>query len=248
MRSACRVDPDALLPLEDRHADRLVDSAVAAGFSVLLCDVPRAWVDLNRAPDDLDWPRLSDEPAGRVSARAAAGIGVVPDRLGDLHRLWRVPLSRADVAGRVAAVHEPWHAALRELIDRTRERFGAVVLLDVHSMPATSGRRADVVLGTLRGRSVAAQWAQRARSVLMARGRRVAVDHPYAGAHIAERHGAPAAGRHVLQLEVCRSLYLDAAGREPSAGLERVAADVLAVARAIAGDLARAEEQPLAAE
>jgi N-formylglutamate amidohydrolase len=34
---------------------------------------------------------------------------------------------------------------------------------------------------------------------------------PYAGGHIVERHGAPSRGVHAVQLELDRSLYLDAA-------------------------------------
>ncbi len=248
MRAACRHSPDALLALEDRHADRLVSAAAAAGFTALMAHAPRAWVDLNRAPDDLDWPRLAGEPPRPVSARAAAGIGVVPDRLAGLGSVWRTPLSRREVAARVAADHEPWHRALAELIDRAQARFGEVVLLDVHSMPVAAGRRAEVVLGTRGGRSVAGEWVHAARLALAARGRRVAIDQPYAGAHIAERHGRPSAGRHVLQLELCRSLYLDRAAREPGGGLERAAGDVLAVARALADRLSSPASLPLAAE
>ena len=248
MRAACRQDPDALLPLEDRHADRLVAAAVAHGFTALLSHVPRAWVDLNRAPDDQDWPRLAGEPARRVSARAAAGIGVVPDRLTGLGPIWRAPLTRAEVAARVARHHAPWHGALAALMDRAQARFGRVLLIDVHSMPARSGGRADLVLGTRRGRSVAGEWVHAARRTLIARGRRVAIDQPYAGAHIAERHGRPPAGRHVLQLEVCRSLYLDRAAREVGPGLERAATDVLSVARALADRLAPLADLPTAAE
>lgn len=248
MRVACLADSGALLPLEDRHADRLVDRAVEEGFTVLTCDVPRAWIDLNRAPDDLDWNRLSGEPLQPVSARAAAGIGVVPDRLPDIGPLWRAPLSRGEVARRVDAVHEPWHTKLGGLLESTRARFGEVVLLDIHSMPTTSSRQADIVLGTLRGRSMAAEWVHTARLALASRGRRVAIDQPYAGAHIAERHGRPAARRHVLQIEMCRSLYLDAAAKRPSDGLSRAADDVLAVAQALSRRLSQSDAIPLAAE
>ncbi len=248
MRAACLADSGALLPLEDRFADRLVDRAVDVGFTVLTCDVPRAWIDLNRAPDDLDWNRLTAEPPQPVSARAAAGIGVVPDRLPDIGPLWRAPLSRAEVARRVDAVHEPWHAKLGGLLESALARFGEVVLLDIHSMPKASSRQADIVLGTLRGRSVAAEWVHTARLALASRGRRVAIDQPYAGAHIAERHGRPAGNQHVLQIEMCRGLYLDAAAKQPSDGLSRAAEDVLAVAEAISGRLDPSDVIPLAAE
>ena len=148
------------------------------------------------------------------------------------------------MAGRVSGWHAPWHRRLEVLIDRTVERHGHALLIDVHSMPPTHPPSAAVVLGTRRGRSVAAEWVRVARDALGRRGRSVAIDRPYAGAHIADRHGRPAIGRHVLQLEVCRSLYLDRAMREPAAGLGRVQADVLALAQALSHRAAL----PIAAE
>lgn len=244
MLAAAAHPVEELVALEDRHADRLVDAAVAAGFTALVAHTPRAWVDLNRAPDDLDWPRLTGEAVAEVSARAAAGIGVVPDRIAGLGAIWRAPLSRQEVAARVAAHHAPWHDRLAALIDRTVDDHGEALVIDVHSMPASGRGGAEMVLGTRRGRSVGARWVRVARQALATRGRRVAVDRPYAGAHIAERHGRPAERRHVLQLEVCRSTYLDRAADEPSAGLARAQANVLAVARALSDRMAL----PIAAE
>lgn len=245
MTAALTCDPAALLTLEDRHADRLVDGAVASGFTVLVAHTPRAWIDLNRAPDDLDWPRLTGEPPQPVSARAAAGIGIVPDRLGDIGPLWRAPLSRQEVAARVASIHAPWHAALDQLMARAMSRHGCALLLDVHSMPSPTGRAAaDIVLGTRRGQSVGAQWVHESRHALTVRGRRVAIDTPYAGAYVAECHGRPHLGRHVLQLEIDRRLYLNSDATEIGVGLPRAQADVLAVAEALSMGLSR----PLAAE
>lgn len=244
MQGCAAYSPDALRELEDRHADALVATAVEAGFTALVARTPRAWVDMNRAPDDLDWPRLAGEPPQEVSARAAAGIGVVPDRLGRSGFLWREPLSRLAVAERVRDCHAPFHKRLTGMMDEAQRRFGHVLLLDVHSMPQQAGRRIDIVLGTRRGSSVGGDWVACAREMLAARGRRVAIDKPYAGAHIAERHGDPRLGRHALQLEICRSLYLDQQGDGTGPGLERAQADLLALADGLSAAMAI----PLAAE
>ena len=246
MRARAAHPPDALRSLEDRHADALVAAAVEAGFTSLIAQAPRAWVDLNRASDDLDWPRLTGEPGQTVSARAAAGIGVVPDRLERLGFLWRERLSRDEVAERVRTVHAPFHERLAGLMAETARRFGHVLLLDVHSMPRQTGR--EVVLGTRRGRSVGGEWVARARDLLTRRGRRVAIDTPYAGAHIAERHGDPRHGHHVLQLEICRSLYLDRMGDDTGPGLDRARADVLTLAEGLSAAMEGAMAAPLAAE
>lgn len=247
MSAATTHGTDELRSLEDRYADRLVETAAQAGFTALIADVPRAWIDLNRAPDDLDWPRLLNEPAQPVSGRAAAGIGVVPDRLPGIGTIWRSPPDRHEVSRRVAEFHAPWHQTVRSLLLSVAERFGEALLLDVHSMPAVGPQRGSMVLGTLNGQGVSGEWVAVARTTLLSRRRRVTIDRPYAGAHIAERHGAPANRRHVLQLELCRSLYLDGFGDRVSGGLTRCQEDVLGVAQALSGAIVNST-LPLAAE
>ena len=58
----------------------------------------------------------------------------------------------------------------------------------------------------------AAGWAVEAlESALLARGYRVRRNKPYAGGYITEYYGLPAAGRHAVQIEVNRALYMDEA-------------------------------------
>lgn len=248
MCAAAAHPPEALRPLEDRHADRLIERAVEAGFTALVAETPRAWIDLNRAPEDYDWPRLLGEPPQPVSARAAAGIGIVPDRLQGLGSLWRTSPTRDEIGHRLRSTHEPYHATLTDLLTAVHDRFGQALLLDIHSMPLAVQGRANMVLGTRRGRSVSAEWVSVARAELQARGRRVTIDHPYQGAHIAEHHGRPSVGRHILQIETCRSLYLDSKAADVSSGLGRCQADILTVASRLSEQLQRRYSWPLAAE
>ena len=47
----------------------------------------------------------------------------------------------------------------------------------------------------------------------------VAINSPYAGNHILERHGRPALGIHAIQIEIDRTLYLDDMLMMPGDGL-----------------------------
>ncbi len=242
-----------LTSLEDRYADLLVGQAVAAGHSALAALTPRAWVDLNRAEHDLDPAMFDHLPAlsAPISLKARGGLGLIPRRTPTLGELWRRPISEVDLTRRIADHHRPYHAALSALIDATYARFGAVILLDVHSMPPlprdhdTSPAR--IVVGDRFGRS-ASHWAcDRTHEVIRDHGIKIASNTPYAGGHILERYGQPHRGVHALQLEIDRSLYLDAAMNGPGSGLAAAQALIAEVARELVYDLDR-RALPVAAE
>ena len=217
------LDLPALRSSEDAYVDALIAPAVAAGAVTLAATVPRAIVDLNRAADDLDPAAVQDVRPARVSPRALSGLGVVPRVVGGGRaiRLGKLPLAEAQ--RRIDAFWRPYHAALSALMDEAVARFGQAVLIDVHSMPGVAldhlpAPRPALVLGDRNGRS-AAPWVSAAvADVLRGAGFSVRLNSPFAGAYIAARHGAPGAGRHVVQVEIDRGLYLDETRVQPGAG------------------------------
>ncbi len=52
----------------------------------------------------------------------------------------------------------------------------------------------------------------------------MALNKPYAGGYITEHYGRPHKGRHALQIEINRALYMDETSFDKSAGFERLAA------------------------
>ena len=227
-----RAPPEALVALEDRHVDAV--ALAARGNEVTLVQRrARAWIDLNRDERERD-PRL-DEGAQRrgmgESAKVRSGLGLVPRRTGAAGDLWRRRFTGEEVERRIVADHRPYHAALGQALAAARARYGVAVLLDVHSMPSLGHGEAQVVLGDRFGRSAAARFLARAERVARDLGFAVAINSPYAGGHILDRHGKPAAGVHALQIEIDRLLYLDAHGRVPGPGY---AATVLLVREMIA--------------
>ena len=221
--------------LEDRYVD-LVARKVAetTGAALLVAGAPRAMIDLNRSPEDVDWEMISGPRTGYVRSRLAAGrrsrsgLGLVPRRLPGLGELWRQRLPAADLSARIEQVHAPYHLALSQALESLRDRWGAALLLDMHSMPPLgpkTGENAavDYVIGDRFGAACEGELTGAALQHLAANGVRVAHNRPYAGGYVLDRHGAPARGVSAMQMEICRAQYLDAQLREPGEGLDNVA-------------------------
>jgi len=246
-----RPPPERLRTLEDRLVDQL-----AMGLDkvpALIARTPRVWIDLNRHEAEIDPGLVEHMIASRLmlTPKVRSGLGLIPRRLAGIGELWRGRLSRADVEDRIAKVYRPYHAELRRLIGASLDQHAVAVLLDLHSMPPLdrSGQEpVRVVIGNRYGQS-AAPWATASLAATCARfGLTVAENTPYAGGHIADRHGAPRNNVHAVQLEIDRSLYLDESLEQVApAKLVRIQTFV----RAAVADLTRAaldSTLPLAAE
>ncbi len=203
--------------LEDRFADALVDSAVACGFQALIATVPRAWIDLNRGEREYD-PALIMQGGGvppLATAKVRGGLGIIPRRIANGGDIWRGKVSADAFEARLAGCYRPYHAALTDMIEATLAQFGVAVVIDIHSMPPIAKTLAQpeppkFVIGDLYGRSAASQFTDTAFACLASEGLPVALNSPYAGGAVLEQHGAPVRNVHAIQIEIDRSLYLDA--------------------------------------
>ncbi len=214
--------------LDDGPVHRLFLDAVPLGATLLVARCRRACVDLNRDPREMAPEALEGLPAGlrpHITPRARAGLGVVPTRAGAV-RLYRAPLSTEAFVRRLATYWEPWHRALQQRLAALAERFGRVLLLDVHTMPTSAageaGAPVDVCIGDRFGKSAAPALSRAAFELCAAHGLRVARNTPFAGGFITRHYGRPERGIHALQIEIRRALFLDEATLEPHAGLQRL--------------------------
>ncbi|HKX80609.1 MAG TPA: N-formylglutamate amidohydrolase [Novosphingobium sp.] len=213
------------LKLEDRFVDRLAEEVAArTGALLLVAHAPRAMIDLNRAPDDVDWEMFAteDRPASDAhgpNRRSRSGLGLIPRRLPGIGELWKRRHFRDELAARIDGIHAPYHACLAETLEDLRNRWGAAVLLDLHSMPpigARLGQRSpEFVLGDRFGASCDGSLVAESFAYFSEIDRMAAHNRPYAGGYVLERHAAPQHGMHALQLEIDRSAYLDSAFERP---------------------------------
>ncbi len=250
------LDERTIRSSEDAFVDRLFRAAPEFGAPLLAATTPRAFIDLNRAAEELDPALVEGIGRNAHNPRISSGLGVIPRVVANGRAIYSGKITRTEAEARIAWHWRPYHLRLRALIDEARDRFGEAILIDCHSMPheaieqvgATGARRPDVVLGDRFGAAAAAGIVDRVEAALQGAGLIVARNAPFAGAYIAQAYGRPERGVHVVQIEIDRGLYMDEVAVRPSAGFEDfqrlltgVIADIAAIGRP---DLA----VPLAAE
>lgn len=236
LRARLRPPVEKLLPLEDRMVDVIAQGQHLA--PAIIARTPRVWIDLNRHEAEIDPGFVDGISPSRVmhTAKVRSGLGLIPRRLSGAGDLWRGRLAIAEVEARIIDVHRPYHALLADRLAGILDRHGVAILLDLHSMPPLASQGGDpaprVVIGNRYGQSAAPWVTARVAHICDRHGLNWRENSPYAGGHIVERHGRPARGIHAVQVELDRSLYLDAA-------LSDCVPDRLALMQAFLVDLVR---------
>ena len=245
--NASRIDLTGAAPLRGFVHGRIDRPAQRARFPVVTVNFPRSYVDVNREPYELD-PRMF---TGRLpsfantrSMRVAGGLGTIPRVVGDGQEIYRERLSVDDALGRIEALYKPYHRALRRLINKAHQSFGAVIVVDCHSMPSVGvsrdePRRPDVVIGDRYGTSCAPLLPDMVEDTMSGLGYSIGRNKPYAGGFITEHYGNPASGLHTIQLELNRAVYMDERRRERGPRFAQVAQDFIALAERAGGRPAR---------
>jgi N-formylglutamate amidohydrolase len=233
-----RLDPQTLRRSEDCFVDKLFRSVASLGAPLLCARFPRAYLDLNREPYELD-PELIDEPlpehANSQSIRVAGGLGTVARIVSDGEEIYREKLTLRAALNRIEQLYFPFHAELTRLLEETQRQFGYAVLIDCHSMPSAAmtpggGPRPDIVIGDRFGASADPRLSQLVRDTLLGLGYDVQMNRPYAGGYITEHHGRPTQGVHSLQIEINRGLYLNETTLQESPGYAALQSDLSALA------------------
>ena len=213
--ASARLDALRLRRSEDCFVDELFAAAPDFGAPLLAATFPRAFCDANREAWELDQAMFDDTLppwVNTASARVGAGLGTIARVVASGEAIYRGKLRFAEAEARVYGLWQPFHDALRRLIGATRERFGACLVIDCHSMPGGSlapRHATDVVLGDAHGTTCAPRAMRGMESALTDLGFTVRRNDPYAGGYITRHYGRPREGVHVVQLELSRALYMD---------------------------------------
>lgn len=222
------LDRQAIRSSEDAFVDSLFDMAPELGAPLLTARAPRAFLDLNRAADELDPGVIEGIQRVPHNPRISSGLGVIPRVVAGGRAIYRGKLTLAEAESRISRYWHPYHQALAELIDETRAEFGSAVLIDCHSMPHEAieahtrpGQpRPEVVLGDRYGVAAGREVVERIEVAFSGAGLRVGRNAPFAGAYVAQAYGRPSRGVHVVQVEIDRALYMDEARIEPAPGFQ----------------------------
>ena len=220
------LDRQAIRSSEDAFVDQLFDAAPGLGAPLLSACAARAFIDLNRAADELDPAVIDGIARAPHNPRVSSGLGVIPRVVAGGRPIYRGKLTLAEATARISRFWHPYHEALAALIDDTRRTFGSAVLIDCHSMPheaieahSRPGQPLpQVVLGDRYGVAAGRDVMDQVEAAFARTGLRVARNAPFAGAYIAQAYGRPLRGVHVVQVEIDRALYMDEKRVEPLPG------------------------------
>ncbi|MEG6507532.1 N-formylglutamate amidohydrolase [Methyloligella sp. 2.7D] len=239
--AASKLDPLTLRRSEDCFVDELFGFVTGFGAPLLMAHFPRAYLDVNREPYELDPVLFGDglpHYANTQSVRVVGGLGTIARIVSESDEIYREPLSVAAALERINLIYAPYHETLNGLLTEAQAKFGAAILIDCHSMPSSpmadyNGVRPDFVLGDRYGTACHAELIQLAAQQLRSLGYVVSLNKPYAGGYITEHYGRPQQGRHALQVEINRALYMDESSFAKTSGFARLEADLHQMVQAL---------------
>jgi N-formylglutamate amidohydrolase len=254
--ASSRLDPLTLRRSEDSFVDEIFAAAPDLGAPLIAARFPRAYLDVNREPWELDPAMFADPLPNYVnirSPRVRMGLGTIARVVASGEEIYARKLRFAEARERVETLYYPYHHALRQQTLDTEAAFGGYLLIDCHSMPSAASEAgghdpADIVLGDCHGTACAPYIVEAARSFLSRRNFVVALNAPYAGGFTTAHYGTPRRGRHALQIEINRALYMDERRCRRKPGLADLAAEMTLLVAHLAGAMSdRLGEAPRAA-
>lgn len=230
---------------EDTDVEKLFGHAPAVGGWLLAARFPRAYIDCNRDPTDIDPEMLDGVWPGRLAPgeKTRLGLSLIRKKATAGAPIYARKLTAAEVWGRIERCYLPYHGELQRLIDRVYARFGIVWHIDCHSMASRGNSettadgpvaRPDFVVSDRDGTTCEPGFTRAVADFLRGRGYDARINDPYKGAELVRRHGRPAEGRHSLQIEINRALYMDEATRAPNANYPKLKADLDALLESVA--------------
>lgn len=226
---------------EDTYVEELYGAARTHGATLIAALFPRSYIDVNRAPDDVDPAVLADGETGTLPTRPVTRVGLVRRHAQPGIPIYDRKLSAEEILHRIERYYTPYHRALDDVTDRLHGKFGAVWHINCHSMPSQGNRRGgwkgehgDFVLGDRDGTTCDPEFTDFVARHLRRCGYEVRINDGYKGVEIVRRHGRPAERRHSLQIEVDRALYMDQRTLEKLPGFERLREDLAGMMAAVA--------------
>lgn len=211
------VPVELLRRAEDAFVDELIDSAPNHGATLLQALFPRSYIDPNRHEHEIDAGMLGEPWPHPIlaSEKAEMGLGLVRRLIKGNVDIYDRPLTVDEIQARIEGFHRPYVLELARLLDHVHEKHGAAWHVNCHSMRSAGRKRgqpiprADIVLGDRDSTSCSADFTAFVAEVVRGFGYRVAINDPFKGAELVARFGRPDEGRHSLQIEINRALYMD---------------------------------------
>ncbi len=171
-------------------------------------------VDLNRFKEDIDVDSV--QGSSNASGTHSKGLHWSVTTKNDI--LLSKPMSQELHEKIYTAYYLPFHGAVEERFLNFEEKgLKEVYHLDAHSMPSLGTsfhrdpgqERAEIVVSDVNGVSCSQRFKDLVISSYERAGFQVAYNWPYIGGRVTERYGDPQRGRHSIQVEMNRRLYMN---------------------------------------
>lgn len=215
---------------EDAFVDLLFQDVSEFGAPFLKAGAPRAFLDLNRSPEELDPALIEGVRKPGHNPRVASGLGVIPRVVANGRAIYRGKLPMAEAKRRIDSYWHPYHTRLQALLDESHRMFGQAILVDCHSMPhealesvcRKNGKCPEIVLGDRFGAAASAEIMDVVEAAFVDAGFHVMRNTPFAGAYVTQAYGRPSRKQHAVQIEIDRSVYMDEKRIRPNSDFDRV--------------------------
>ena len=216
----------------DAYVDELCEGVTVAGAALVTAKFPRAYIDANRAANDID-PEVLASPwpgATELSEHSRRGMGLIRRFALPAVPMYDRRLTVREVTHRIDGYYTPYRRALQATIESAWQEHGAVWHFNCHSMKSrgnamnrdSGSSRPDIVIGDRKGTTATPELSRWTADYFSDRGFAVRINEPYMGADIVRAHGEPARRRYSIQIEINRALYLDERTCERGPGFARV--------------------------
>lgn len=185
----------------DWHIDRLYDGLLP-NATIVRANFHRYVIDANR------------DPSGQSLYPGQNTTGLVPLTDFDGGPLWTEEPDADEIAARLATWHRPYHAALQAEIERLRQRHGAVVLYDCHSIRSEipflfEGVLPDFNIGTNNGTTCVPEIEKIiVETCGSAKNLSHVVNGRFKGGWTTRHYGRPQDGVHAIQMELAQKTHL----------------------------------------
>ena len=207
-------DPEQVNSLDDTdwYVNRLYrDFADELGITMIEARYSRWVIDLNRDPQSQ--PLYDD---GRI----ITSLCTTTDFFGNaIYAEKRFEPDQQEVERRLVTYYWPYYTRINELLGKLKDDFGTVLFYDAHSIrkhvPTIRQEPfPDLILGSNDEKSADRKLIDIALEELKKSGHEVTHNYPFKGGHLTRYFGKPEEGRHALQLERSKKLYMDDAETE----------------------------------
>ncbi|KQS65084.1 N-formylglutamate deformylase [Rhizobium sp. Leaf371] len=196
-------DNGRILADTDWHIHRLYDGLLA-DVTTVRATFHRYVIDANRDPD------------GGSLYPGQNTTGLVPETDFDGAPIWQQGSEPTidDIAARLHAFHQPYHAALAAEIARVKALHGVAILYDCHSIRSHipflfSGKLPDFNIGTDNGRTCAPEIETATVEIAKAAtGYDSVLNGRFKGGWTTRHYGRPTEGVHAIQMELAQSTHL----------------------------------------